>query len=101
MSLWLSILFVVVGTLLIAELVGAAVRRWRAVIVLDPQTRHQLRAWPLRIVAMFSAAAAVVLRGVYPAGRPDVMVRAITTACLLISLVLVVVSWRLARRDRL
>jgi hypothetical protein len=62
-SLWLSILFVAVGTLLIGELIGAALRRWRSVIVLDSQTRHQLRAWPLRIVAMFSAAAVVVLRG--------------------------------------
>lgn len=98
MASWLDVVLYAVAALFLAELVGAAVRRWRNVIVLDRHLRHQIQIWPLRIAAAFGFLAAVALRRGHGAGRPDGWVDAVAAVCLVLSLAMVLLSWNLARK---
>jgi hypothetical protein len=99
--LWLFIGFVFVLVLIVWELFAGVLRPRRRVIVLDSWWRIQRKAWPLRMLALLSATVAGIVHKGYGSARPNLLIDGITTACLIISLVLVVLLWRLAGTGRL
>jgi hypothetical protein len=86
--------------LILWELFTGVLAPRRHIIVLDPWWRIQLKAWPLRMLALLSAAVAGIVQKGYGSSRPNLLVDGITAACLLLSLALVVLLWRLARTGR-
>jgi hypothetical protein len=101
MPLWLTMLFLLVVLLAIGETLFAIRHRPPTIILAAPDVRRHLVAWPLRLVAGLAVLFSFLQRSVYRGGRSDPTLNLFTTACLVVALGLIAVSYRLAKTGRL
>jgi hypothetical protein len=101
MPLWFTALLLVVVLAAIGESIVAFRNKPPTIVLAAPETRRHLAAWPLRLLAILAVALAVLQRTAYRAARPSASVDLLTSACLVAALVLIAVSYRLAKRGHL